>query len=95
MSGKRPKIQHKQLRLAFASEGRVENPDTKGQGTEPLVAKPALESPAQEERLMEEVCDRQNLEIAWKRVRGTYFPLVVVLISRGFPGRVNCRSRWS
>jgi RNA-directed DNA polymerase len=34
------------------------------------VAKPALESPAEEERLMEEVCDRKNLEIAWKRVRG-------------------------
>jgi RNA-directed DNA polymerase len=34
------------------------------------MAKPALESPAEEERLMEEVCDRQNLEIAWKRVRG-------------------------
>ena len=39
-------------------------------GTEPRVARPALESPAEEERLMEEVCDRQNLEIAWKRVRG-------------------------
>ena len=49
--------------------GRVENPDTEDKGTEPFVAKPALESPA-EERLMEEVCDRQNLEIAWKRVRG-------------------------
>jgi RNA-directed DNA polymerase len=70
MSGKRQKIQHKQLRLALASEGRVENPETEDQGTEPLVAKAALESLAQEERLMEEVCDRQNLEIAWKRVRG-------------------------
>jgi RNA-directed DNA polymerase len=70
MSGKRQKIQHKQLRLVFASEGRVENPDTEDQGTEPLVAKPALESSAQEECLMEEVCERQNLEIAWKRVRG-------------------------
>jgi len=35
-----------------------------------LVAKPAVESSAEEERLMEEVCDRKNLEIAWKRVRG-------------------------
>jgi RNA-directed DNA polymerase len=70
MSGKRQKIQHKQLLLAFASAGRDEVPDADGQGTEPLVAKPALESPAEEERLMEEVCDRQNLEIAWKRVRG-------------------------
>jgi RNA-directed DNA polymerase len=70
MSGMRQKIQHKQLLLAFASEGRVENQDTEDQGIEPLMAKPALESPAEEERLMEEVCDRQNLEIAWKRVRG-------------------------
>ena len=70
MSGMRQKIQHKQLLLAFASEGRVENQDTEDKGTEPLMAKPALESPAEEERLMEEVCDRQNLEIAWKRVRG-------------------------
>jgi RNA-directed DNA polymerase len=66
----RQKIQHKQLLLAFASESRVENQDTEDKGIEPLMAKPALESPAEEERLMEEVCDRQNLEIAWKRVRG-------------------------
>jgi RNA-directed DNA polymerase len=66
----RQKIQHKQLLLAFASESRVENQDTEDQGIEPLMAKPAPESPAKEERLMEEVCDRQNLEIAWKRVRG-------------------------
>jgi len=69
MSGQRPKTQHKQLLLAFSWEGRGETPDTAGKGTEPLVAKPTPESPAEEERLMEEVCDRQNLEIAWKRVR--------------------------
>ena len=69
MSGMRQKIQHKQLLLAFASERRVENQATEDKGIEPLMAKPALESPAEEERLMEEVCDRQNLEIAWKRVR--------------------------
>lgn len=69
MSGQRPKTQHKQLLLAFSCERRGETPDTTGQGTEPLVAKPTPESPAEEERLMEEVCDRQNLEIAWKRVR--------------------------
>ncbi len=70
MSGKRQKTQYKQLLLAFGSEGRGEIPDAEHKGTEPLVAKPALESPAEEERLMEEVCDRRNLEIAWKRVRG-------------------------
>ena len=69
MSGKRQKIQCKQLRLAFAAEGRGEAPDADGQGTEPLTAKRNSESPAGEERLMEEVCERKNLEIAWKRVR--------------------------
>ena len=33
------------------------------------MAKPAPESPALAEQLMEEVCDRENLERAWKRVR--------------------------
>lgn len=40
------------------------------EGTEPLTAKRLPESPAQEERLMEEVCERDNLVVAWKRVRG-------------------------
>ena len=35
---------------------------------EPFVAKPAPESPAETEHLMEEVCDRENLQSAWKRV---------------------------
>jgi RNA-directed DNA polymerase len=39
------------------------------QGAEPFVAKPAAESPASTEQLMEEVCDRENLVRAWKRVR--------------------------
>jgi len=69
MSGTRQKTQYKQLLLAFAAEDRGETLDTDRQGTEPLAAKRTPESPAEEERLMEEVCDRQNLEIAWKRVR--------------------------
>ena len=32
-------------------------------------AKPGPESPALAEQLMEEVCDRENLERAWKRVQ--------------------------
>src|SRR5256885_5965868 len=39
------------------------------QGAEPSVAKLAPESPALTEQLMEEVCDRENLVKAWKRVR--------------------------
>ena len=46
MSGKRQKTQYKQLLLAFGSEGRGETPDAGHKGTEPLVAKPELESPA-------------------------------------------------
>ena len=69
MSGMRQKIQYEQRLLAFASEDRGATPDADNKGTEPLVAKRTPESPAEEERLMEEVCDRENLEIAWKRVR--------------------------
>src|SRR3954469_9911162 len=66
MSGKWQKIQYV---LALNLKGRGEAPARGNQGTEPLVAKPAPESPACAEQLMEEVCDRGNLERAWKRVR--------------------------
>jgi len=69
VSGKRQKIQYEQLLLAFAADCRGEALDTGRKGTEPLTAKRIPESPAQEERLMKEVCDRKNLEVAWKRVR--------------------------
>ncbi len=69
MSGKRQKTQYLQLRLALASESRGETLGAARQGTEPLVAKRPPESPAMEEPLMEEVCERKNLEMAWKRVR--------------------------
>jgi RNA-directed DNA polymerase len=66
MSGTRQKIQYS---LALVPEGRGEAPGRGSQGTEPPMAKPAPESPACAEQLMEEVCDRGNLERAWKRVR--------------------------
>src|SRR6266436_8631496 len=66
MSGKRQKIQYS---LALELGDRGEPPVSGHQGAEPLVAKPAPESPALTEQLMEEVCDRKNLERAWKRVR--------------------------
>ena len=69
MRGKRRKSQGKQLQLAFTGKGRGEAPDVAWEGTEPLVAKRSSESPELEERLMEEACERGNLEIAWKRVR--------------------------
>ena len=66
MSGTRQKIQYS---LALVAGGRGEAPVSRDQGAEPFVAKPAPESPALTEQLMEEVCDRGNLERAWKRVR--------------------------
>src|SRR3954449_1990970 len=66
MGGQRQKIQYT---LALVPKGRGEAPVRGQQGTEPLVAKPKPESPACAEQLMEEACDRGNLERAWKRVR--------------------------
>ena len=66
MSGKRQKIQHS---LALESNGRGETPAAEHPRVEPSVAKPAFESPAVAEQLMEEVCDGGNLRSAWKRVR--------------------------
>ena len=50
------------MRLGEAPAGGCE-------GIEPRAAKPAPERPAFTEQLMEEVCDRGNLDRAWKRVR--------------------------
>ena len=66
MSGKRQKIQYS---LALEPVDLGETPVSGYQGTEPVAAKPAPQSPALTEQLMEEVCDRENLVRAWKRVR--------------------------
>ena len=66
MSGTRQQIQYS---LALEPVDRGEPPVRGHQGAEPLVAKPAPESPAVTEQLMEEVCGRENLLRAWKRVR--------------------------
>ncbi len=67
MSGMRQKIQYS---LALEPVDQGETPVSGyHQGTEPFVAKPTSESPASAEQLMEEVCDRENLVRAWKRVR--------------------------
>jgi RNA-directed DNA polymerase len=66
MNGMRPKTQDQ---LASATEHRGEAPGTGQGGTEPLVAKREPQSPAFEDQLMEEVCERGNLERAWQRVR--------------------------
>src|SRR5215471_7628315 len=64
--GTRQKIQYS---LALEPVDRGETPASGGQGTEPFVAKPAPQSSALAEQLMEGVCDRENLVRAWKRVR--------------------------
>ena len=66
MSGKRQQVQYA---LALEPGGRGEPPVSGHQGAEPFVAKPTPESSAVTEQLMEEVCNRENLVRAWKRVR--------------------------
>src|ERR1022692_3587817 len=69
MNGTRQESLGKQLSQTLVAEGRGEALDAESKEAEPLMAKPAPESPALAEQLMEEVCDRENLERAWKRVR--------------------------
>jgi len=66
MDGKRQKTDEQ---LSFPDKGRGEAPKFAGEGTEPPVAKRDAESPAFSEHLMEEVCERENLKKALKRVR--------------------------
>jgi RNA-directed DNA polymerase len=65
MGGKQRKIQ---LELAFTTEDRGEAPRAADEGTEPSTAKSATESPATEQ-LMEEVCERENVRKALRRVK--------------------------
>jgi RNA-directed DNA polymerase len=61
--------QKNQLELAFPAEGRSEAPRAAGEGTESLTAKRTDESPAITERLVEEVCERENCKQALRRVK--------------------------
>ena len=66
MNGKRQKIQ---CSVALEPAGEGETFSGSSPRAEPFAANPATESPASAEQLMEEVCSRENLETAWKRVR--------------------------
>jgi RNA-directed DNA polymerase len=66
MSGKR---QNNQNQLAFLFEEGSEAPGNETEGTETHRAERATESPAEEQRLMEVVVDRENLRAALQRVR--------------------------
>src|SRR6516225_6990975 len=69
MGDRRPKIQYLQLPLAFMAESRGEPLDADGEGTESPAAKRGPQRPAIDVSLMEEVCQRENLEDAWHQVR--------------------------
>ena len=73
MDDKRSKTQKY---LAFAEESRSEAPRASREGSESSAAKREPDSPAVFEQLMEEVCQRSNLEEALRRVRA----------NRGSPG---------
>src|ERR1700741_2169242 len=63
------KRQKNQLVLGFPEASRSEAPMAPREGTESLAAKRSPESPAIGERLMEEVCERENCWQAYKRVK--------------------------
>jgi len=69
MSGQRQKNRPEQEELAFPTESRSEAPTAVEKGTETLMAKRVSESPADTERLMEEVCNWENCMQAWDRVK--------------------------
>jgi RNA-directed DNA polymerase len=69
MSGKRQKNPPEQLGLALLAEARSEAPSGAEQGTETLTAKRVHESHSHTERLMEEVCERENCQQALRRVK--------------------------
>ncbi len=62
--------QKNQLVLAFPAEGGSEAPRAADKGTESFAAKRMTKSPAITERLMEEVCERENCKQALRRVKG-------------------------
>jgi RNA-directed DNA polymerase len=69
MSGKRQKSQCQGvLPLAFPETFEGEFPRVSGEGTEPFMAGYGPESQASDERLMEAVCEPENVERAMKRV---------------------------
>ena len=68
MNGQRSKTQSQIRQTTLALEAQGEALDAETKEIEPWMAGPVTESPARA-GLMEEVCDRTNLEIAWRRVR--------------------------
>src|SRR5215469_15830004 len=69
MSLKDDKQQNAQMRLGFSSELTGEARGAGGEETESSVAASGTDSPARTNRLMEEVCERENLKKALRRVK--------------------------
>jgi RNA-directed DNA polymerase len=65
----RDKRQKNQLALAFPAEAQGEALRTTEQGTESHITEHPSESPTAHQHLMEEVCERENLRQALKRVK--------------------------
>jgi RNA-directed DNA polymerase len=72
MGIKRQKIRFRQLELVFPGPERDEVPKTVQGRAEVPMAKPKSEGPAPDERLMEEVCERENLKRALSRVKANH-----------------------
>jgi hypothetical protein len=68
MSGERQKNQFQQQLLAFAQEGRSESPLACAEGTVPREANSMTERPTSSDRLMELICDPDNLDAALAKV---------------------------
>ena len=68
MDTKRQKTRFRQLELAFPRQGGDEVPQAAEERVEVLMAKQDSERPAPDERLMEEVCERENLKKALTRL---------------------------
>lgn len=64
--------QEKQLRLAFETDGGNTLPAAAREGAEPVMATHDSESPAIKTLLMEEVCERENLKEALRRVKANH-----------------------
>lgn len=72
MGTKRQKTRFRQLKLAFPEPGRDEVPNPVGERVEASMAKRQTEGPVPGERLMEEVCERENLKKALARVKANH-----------------------
>ena len=70
MSLKDDKQQNIQMELDFSSALTGETRGVAGEETESLMATSGPESPARTDRLMEEVCERENLKEALRQVKG-------------------------